>query len=70
MKLTSLEAIVEAHWHLEVTNAGWTLWVRHRHLAGLMTDCPAEEYTGLSRGEAIDVAVTLLELYGPLGAPR
>lgn len=67
MKLTSFEITVEAHWHLEYTNAGFTLWVRHRHLAGSMTDCPAEEYSGLSRAELTDVVLSLVEFYGPLG---
>jgi hypothetical protein len=60
MRLTSLDAVLEAHLHLEMSSAGWAVWVRHRHLGGLMTDCPASSYDSLTVEELADLLAALV----------
>jgi hypothetical protein len=66
-RLTTLDAVIETHLHLECSNSGWTLWERHRHIGGLMTDCPASEYQSLTIGELLDILEATLTNWVPLG---
>ena len=44
---------------------GWSVWIRHKHHAGLYSDCEAESYEKLSTYELGDVLqAVVLELGG------
>lgn len=68
MRLTSFGPIVEVLTRLELKADGWSAWVRHRHYAGLFTDCPASEYSRLTAEEVFDVieAELFLQVRPPL----
>lgn len=53
--LLSHGPIVETLMRTEGHADGWACWIRHRHLGGLFTDCPTEEYEKLSADELVDV---------------
>lgn len=60
-----MDVIVEVLMRVESSTAGLTLWYRHRHLGGRLTDCPAEAYGPLSRAELVDVLFALSDRWGP-----
>lgn len=52
---TSREPVVAADWYINEHPLGWRLTVRHRHVGGLMTDCPPVVYGPYSHAEMSDV---------------
>jgi len=67
MRLTSLGPVREVLTRAEKTSEGWSLWVRHRHHAGTLSDCPAQEYDALSDGELVEVLEAVV--WGLLARP-
>lgn len=65
MRLTSQGPIAEVLMRAERKWEGWSLWIRHRHVAGLFTDCPAAEYHGLDAGTFLDVVDAEMFLWDP-----
>lgn len=48
---------------------GWTLHIRHRHHAGLYTDCQVEAYSSLSTEELADVLGAVTSSLGAIPGP-
>jgi hypothetical protein len=55
LRLTSEGAIDRVHVRLEQEVDGWTLWISHRHVGGVLGDCAQDYFERLTLGEAMDV---------------
>lgn len=69
-RLTTHGPVIEGLMHFTYGNDYWNLDVRHRHTAGMFTDCPVDEYRKLTRSELLDVLVAIVDLWGPMGSAR
>ena len=54
-RLTAFEPIAGFIITCERFADGWTTTIRHRHHAGLFSDCEPDRYSELSSGELVDV---------------
>lgn len=70
LSILSAEPVVELLLRVEWRADGLSLWWRHRHYAGLFTDCEDCTCTRLTHGELYDVLTCLVDEVGPTGQSR